>query len=87
MTHSKTPSSTHLRENLRGDVWWGVEEVKDVAGMLNANFIRLFSEREAIVPGAVEVLETACAVLQLIAVTRANGKLLGYTVGKDGLRV
>lgn len=52
--------------------------------MLNANFIRLFTEREAIVPGAVEVLVTACAVLQLIAVTRANGKLLGYTVGKDG---
>lgn len=55
--------------------------------MLNANFIRLFSERKAIVPGAVEVLVAACAILQLVAVAGANGELLGYTAGEHGLQV
>lgn len=50
--------------------------------MLNPNFIHLFSECKAIVPGAVKVLVAAGAVLQLVAVARANGKLLRYTAGE-----
>lgn len=53
--------------------------------MLNANLIRLFAERKAIVPGAVEVLVAARSVLQLVAVARANGELLGYTAGEGGV--
>lgn len=86
ITHTKTPSSTHLGENLWSDVWWCVEEVKHIARMLNAYFICLFSECKPIVPGAVEVLVTACAIFQLIAITRANGLLLGYTVGREECR-
>lgn len=55
--------------------------------MLNANFIHLFSERKAIVPRAVKVLVAAGSILQLVAVTRANGKLLGYAAGEDWLQV
>lgn len=86
ITHTKPPSSTHLGENLWSDVGWRVEEVKHIARMLNAYFICLFSERKPIVPGAVEVLVTARAIFQLIAITRANGLLLGYTVGREGCR-
>lgn len=50
---------TDLREKLRGDVWLSVEEVQDVAGMLNAVFGRLLRGGESVVPGAMEVLETA----------------------------
>lgn len=48
-----------LREKLWGDVWLSVEEVQDVAGMLNAVLGRLLWGGEPVVPGAVEVLETA----------------------------
>lgn len=77
------PLSTDLRENLWRDVWLGVEEVQDVARMLNAVFGRLFWGGEPVVPGSMEVLETTCAIFQLIALTRYNGLLLGHTAGRD----
>lgn len=49
---------TDLREKLWGDVWLSVEEVQDIAGMLNAVFGRLLWGGESVVPGAMEVLET-----------------------------
>lgn len=86
MAHGKAASSAHLRKNLWRDVRRRVEEVKDVARMLNADFIRLLSECEAVVPRAVEVLVAACAVLQLVAVARADGELLGHAAREDGLQ-
>lgn len=53
---------TDLRKDLWGDVWLGVEEVQHVARMLDAVFGRLFWGGEPVVSGAVEVLETTCAI-------------------------
>lgn len=75
--------STDLRENLWSDVRLGIEEVQHVARMLNAVFGCLFWGGEPVVPGPVEVFETACAIFQLIALTRYNGLLLGHTAGRD----
>lgn len=80
--HNPFPLSTDLRENLRRDVWLGVEEVQHVARVLDAVFGRLFWGGEPVVPGAVEVLETARAILQLIALTRYDGLLLGHAAGR-----
>lgn len=49
---------TDLREKLWRDIWLSVEEVQDIAGMLNAVFGRLLWGGESVVPGAMEVLET-----------------------------
>lgn len=57
--------------------------MQHVARMLNAVFGRLFRGGESVVPGAVEVFETTCAIFQLIALTRYNGLLLGHTAGRD----
>lgn len=53
---------TDLRKDLWSDVWLGVEEVQNVAWMLDAVFGRLFWGGEPVVPGAMEVLETTCAI-------------------------
>lgn len=75
--------STDLIENLWRDVWLGVEEVQHVARVLDAVFGRLLRRCEPVVSGAVEVLETARSVFQLIALTRYNGLLLGHAARKD----
>lgn len=52
-------SYADLREKLWGDIWLGVEEMQDVAGMLNAVFGRLLRGGKSVVPGSMEVFETA----------------------------
>lgn len=74
---------TNLIENLWRDVWLGVEEVQHVARVLDAVFGRLFWRREAVVPGAVEVFETGGAILQVIALARYDGLLLGNTAWRE----
>lgn len=71
--------STDLRENLWSDIWLGIEEVQHVARMLNAVLCCLLWGGEAVVPGTMEVFETACAIFQLIALARDNCLLLGHT--------
>lgn len=51
--------------------------------MLNAVFGRLLGGGEPVVPGSMEVLETTCAIFQLVALTRHNGLLLGHTAERD----
>lgn len=51
--------------------------MQHVAGVLYAILRRLLGRREAVVPGTVEVLEAAGAVLQLIALAWHDGLLLG----------
>ena len=74
---------TNLIENLWRDVWLGVEEVQHVARVLDAVFGRLFWRREAVVPGAVEVFETGGAVLQVVALARDDGLLLGNAARRE----
>ena len=74
-----TPGLPHLVEHLSGDVRLSVEEVQHVAGVLDAVLGRLLGRGEAVVAGTVEVLEAAAAVLQLIALARHDGLLLGHT--------
>lgn len=71
---------TDLREHLWSDIWLGIEEVQNIAWVLDAVFGCLFWWGEPVVPGAMEILETACAIVQLIALTGHNGLLLGHTV-------
>lgn len=75
--------STDLGENLWSDIWLGIEEVQHVARMLNAVLCRLLWGGEAVVPGTVEVFETARAVLELVALAGYNGLLLGHTARGD----
>lgn len=52
--------------------------------MLNAVLGSLFWGGEAVVAGAVEVLEAGAAVLQLIRLARHDGLLFGHTAkGKE----
>lgn len=53
--------------------------MQHVAWMLNAVFGCLFRGGKSVVPGAVEVLETICAIFQLITLTRYDSLLLGNT--------
>lgn len=68
--------STDLGENLWRDVWLCIEEVQHVARVLNAVLCRLLWGGEAVVPGTMEVFETACAVLKLVALAGYNRLLL-----------
>lgn len=70
-----------LREDLRRGFWLSVEEVQHVARVLDAVFSCLFWGGEPVVPGAMEFLEAACAIFQLVALTRNDGLLLGYAAG------
>jgi len=74
----KHGGGTDLAEYLRGGLGLCVEEVQNVARVLDAVLGRLLRGREAVVPGAVEVLEAAAAVLQLVALARHDGLLLGH---------
>ena len=56
--------------------------MQHVARVLDAVFGRLFWRGEAVVPGAVEVLETARAILQVVALTGHDGLLLGHTAAR-----
>lgn len=58
--------------------------MQHVARVLDAVFGRLFWRGESVVAGAVEVLEAARAVIQLIALTRHDSLLLGHAVEKGG---
>lgn len=62
LVQTRSFPDTDLREKLWGDVWLSVEEVQDVAGMLNTVFGRLLRGGESVVPGAMEVLETAWSI-------------------------
>lgn len=76
-----------LSEDLWGYVRLGVEEVQHVARVLDAVLGRLLRGGEPVVPGAVEVLEAAGAVLQLVALTGDDSRLLGDAAGgRDGSR-
>ena len=55
--------------------------MQHVAGVLDAVLGRLLRGCEAVIPGAVEVLEAAAPVLQLVALAWHDGLLLGDTVG------
>lgn len=57
--------------------------MQHVARVLDAVFGRLLRRGEPVVPGAVEVFETARAVVQLIALTGDDGLLLGHAAGKE----
>lgn len=75
------PKDSDLREDLRRGFWLSVEEVQHVARVLDAVFSCLFWGGEPVVPGAMEFLEAACAIFQLVALTRNDGLLLGYAAG------
>ena len=79
--------SADLRENLWRDVGLGVEEVQHVARVLDAVLGRLFWGGEPVVPGAVEVFETTCAVLQLVTLTGNDGLLLGHAAGTEDIHL
>lgn len=79
--------STDLRENLWRDVGLGVEEVQHVAWVLDAVLGRLFWGGEPVVPGAVEVFETTCSILQLVTLTGYDGLLLGDAAGTEDMNL
>lgn len=79
-----TVPPTDLREDLRRGFWLSVEEVQHVARVLDAVFSCLFWGGEPVVPGAMEFLEAACAIFQLVALTGNDGLLLGYAAGNRG---
>ena len=81
--HVRNTFSTDLREHLRRDVRLCVEEVQHVARVLDAVLRGLFRRSEPVVPGAVEVLEAARTVVQLVALTGDDGLLLGHTARMD----
>ena len=56
----------YLVKNLGRAVRLAVEEVQHVAGPLDAVLGRLLRRGETVVPAAVEILEAAAAVLQLV---------------------
>lgn len=58
--------------------------MQDAAGVLNAVLGSLFWGGEAVVAGAVEVLEAGAAILQLVRLTGHDGLLLRHTAkGKE----
>lgn len=69
----------HLIEVVLGDLKGSIEEVQDVAGVLDAVLGRLLRGGEAVVAGAAEVLVAAGAVLQPIGLPGHDGLLLGDT--------
>lgn len=74
-------AAADLSKDLGRDVGLRVEEVQHVAWVLDAVLGRLLRRGEAVVPGAVEVLEAAGAVLQLVALAGDDGLLLGDAAG------
>lgn len=74
---------SHLGEDLRRDVGLRVEEVEDVAGVLDPVLGRLLWGGEAVVARSVEIFEAAAVVLQLVALSWNNGLLLGHTGGGE----
>lgn len=71
----------HLIEVVLGDVQGRVEEVQDVAGVLDAVLGRLLGGGETVVAGAAEILVTAGAVLEPVGLPGHDGVLLGHTAG------
>lgn len=55
--------------------------MQHAARVLDAVLSRLLWGGEPVVPGAVEVFEAACAVVQLVALTGYDGLLLGHAAG------
>lgn len=69
----------HLVEVVLGDVQGGIEEVQDVAGVLDAVLGRLLGGGETVVAGATEILVAAGAVLEAVRLPGHDGVLLGHT--------
>lgn len=57
--------------------------MQHVAGMLDAILGCHLGGREAVVPGAVELLIAAASIVQLVRLTRHDRLLLGYTRGAE----
>lgn len=79
-------SDPYLVEVVLGHLQGSVEEVEDVAGVLDPVLGRLLRGGEAVVAGAAEVLVAAGSVLQPIGLPGHDGLLLGDTAreGKWG---
>lgn len=62
----QTQSPSDLTESFHTAVWLTVEEVQDVAGLLDAVLGCLFSGGEAVVSVAMEIFEATTAIFQLV---------------------
>lgn len=69
---------SYLVEDLCGNVRLCVEEVEDIAGVLDSVFGRLLWGSEAIVTGSVEILKAAGVVLQLVTLSWHDSLLFGH---------